>query len=142
RREARAWSCGTTACVGLVTATSVTVANLGDSRAVLCRGGGALPLSWDHKPTDEGERSRIVRAGAAVIEGRVNGDLALSRALGDFRHKTASLPAPHQPVSSLADVQTVVRGPSDAFLLLACDGVWDVMASSEAVAFCFGSLER
>ena len=48
--------------------------------------------------------ARIVSGGGAVIEGRVNGDLALSRALGDFRHKTARLPSAQQPVSAVADV--------------------------------------
>jgi serine/threonine protein phosphatase PrpC len=45
----------------------------------------------------------------------------------------------HQPVSSLADVQSVIRGAGDSFLLLACDGVWDVMGSAEAIAFIAGT---
>jgi len=133
--QSRSWSCGTTAVVALVSRTAITVANLGDSRAVLCRNKTAQPLSHDHKPTDEGERLRITRAGAQVIDARVNGDLALSRALGDFRHKAVPNLAPsHQPVSSVADVCTTRRIiNSDGFLLIACDGVWDVLSSEDAV---------
>ena len=96
-----AWSCGTTLVTLLVTRRSLTVANLGDSRAVLCRAGTALPLSRDHKPKNASELQRIVGAGGFVVDGRVNGDLSLSRALGDFRHKCVpELPPAKQPVSS------------------------------------------
>jgi len=57
--EPRSWGCGTTAVVALVCSDSICVANLGDSRAVLCRNGGALPLSRDHKPTNEEEQLRV-----------------------------------------------------------------------------------
>lgn len=87
-----AWACGSTLVALLVTRRSLTVANLGDSRAVLCRAGVALPLSRDHKPRSNAERQRILQAGGFIIDGRVNGDLSLSRALGDFRHKCASRP--------------------------------------------------
>lgn len=60
------------------------VANIGDSRAVLCRGGQPLPLSIDHKPDLTEERNRIEKAGGFVKEGRVNGTLSLSRSFGDF----------------------------------------------------------
>ena len=81
------WHCGATAVVLLVTAEEICLANLGDSRAVLCRGSRAVALSRDHKPHEAGERTRILQAGGFVADGRVNGDLALSRALGDFRYK-------------------------------------------------------
>ena len=59
------------------------VANAGDSRCVLCRAGKAIDLSLDHKPEDEPERQRIEKAGGFVtVDGRVNGNLNLSRALG------------------------------------------------------------
>jgi hypothetical protein len=80
RRELRkSWACGTTAVALLVSPRCLTVANLGDSRAVLCRKGDPLPMSKDHKPRSPAERHRILEAGAAIIDGRVNGDLALSR---------------------------------------------------------------
>ena len=56
---------------------------MGDSRCVLCRNGIALEMSMDHKPEDEHELNRIHKAGGKVTcEGRVNGGLNLSRALG------------------------------------------------------------
>lgn len=67
-------------------------ANAGDSRSVMCEKGNAVDLSKDHKPDNPGERSRIVKSGGEVIEGRVNGMLALSRAFGDFDYKPITPP--------------------------------------------------
>lgn len=80
-------SVGCTACVVLITQDKIITANAGDSRAVLCRKGHALPLSYDHKPENQGERERIERGGGSIINGRVNGGLNLSRSLGDFNYK-------------------------------------------------------
>ena len=68
----------------LLTSSEIYCANAGDSRAVLCRNGKAIPLSIDHKPTLPGEKKRIERAKSIVHNKRVNGILALSRAIGDF----------------------------------------------------------
>ena len=68
---------GSTCVVAVIRDNTLTVANAGDSRAVLCRRGEAIPLSRDHKPQDEDERARIQNAGGFVQEGRVNGSLAL-----------------------------------------------------------------
>ena len=75
---------GTTAVVLLMTKHTYYVANIGDSRAVLSRGGQVVPLSFDHKPDLTEERNRIEKAGGFVKEGRVNGTLSLSRSFGDF----------------------------------------------------------
>lgn len=138
--------CGSTAAILLATASRLVVANLGDSRAVLCRGTSAVPLSKDHKPTDPEERRRITASGGGVFQGRVNGALAVSRALGDFYHKQATkdgrmLPQAAQPVSPQAEMHEEARTEEDRFVLLACDGVWDVMSSAEAVGFCLERLE-
>ena len=138
-----AWACGSTLVVLLVTERSLTVANLGDSRAVLCRAGMALPLSRDHKPKSAAERQRILQAGGFIVDGRVNGDLSLSRALGDFRHKcVANLPPAKQPISAEPEVRCTARLRTDLFVVLACDGVWDVMSSADVVAFVAQFLER
>jgi serine/threonine protein phosphatase PrpC len=63
------------------------VANAGDSRSVLCRNGVAVPLSYDHKPENDEERRRIENAGSTITEGRVDGNLNLSRSLGDLKYK-------------------------------------------------------
>ena len=78
---------GCTACVVLVTATEIYVANVGDSRAVLSQGLSVYDLSDDHKPENEEEEQRIVKARGNVDNGRVNGELALSRAIGDMHYK-------------------------------------------------------
>lgn len=74
---------GCTAVVGLVRGHHLVVANAGDSRCVVCRSGQALDMSLDHKPEDAAEYNRIRNAGGRVTkEGRVNGGLNLSRAIG------------------------------------------------------------
>jgi serine/threonine protein phosphatase PrpC len=78
---------GTTAVVLLMTKDRFYVANIGDSRAVLCRGGKAVPLSTDHKPDLPSEHNRIQKAGGFVSDNRINGSLNLSRAFGDFDYK-------------------------------------------------------
>lgn len=75
-------------------------ANAGDSRAVASVAGRAVPLSIDHKPMLKEEKERIEAAGGWVQFNRVNGHLALSRALGDFMFKTNNQKLPeHQIVS-------------------------------------------
>lgn len=63
------------------------IANAGDSRCVLARSGQAIPLSFDHKPESDEERKRIEKAGSYITDGRVDGNLNLSRALGDLKYK-------------------------------------------------------
>jgi len=114
------------------------VANAGDSRCVICRDGEALELSLDHKPEDQPEMERIVKAGGKVTaDGRVNGGLNLSRALGDHAYKqNTTLPAPEQMISALPDVRHIAIEPErDEFMILACDGIWNFMSSQEVVKF-------
>mmetsp|Transcript_4041 Transcript_4041/g.6736 ORF Transcript_4041/g.6736 Transcript_4041/m.6736 type:complete len:389 (-) Transcript_4041:103-1269(-) len=129
---------GTTAVVCCVTASTLVVANCGDSRAVLCRAGRAIGLSQDHKPHVPEERARIEEAGGWVQNGsvpRVNGDLSLSRALGDLEYKDEKLPPEHHIVTAVPEVRSVARSCKDEFLLLCCDGIWDVLSSQAAVDF-------
>ena len=104
-------------------------ANCGDARAVLARKGGvAYRLSYDHKANDAPEKSRIEQAGGFVIRGRVLGILAVARSFGDHSLKQFVVPTPF--------VQSVeLREGEDDFLVLACDGVWDVMEDQEVVDF-------
>ena len=78
---------GCTATVALVTPMEIYCANAGDSRTVMCERGNMVELSKDHKPDLPNERSRIIKSGGTVVEGRVNGALSLSRAIGDFDFK-------------------------------------------------------
>jgi protein phosphatase 2C family protein 2/3 len=85
--------------------------------------GRAKPLSFDHKPQNEQEKARICAAGGFVDFGRVNGNLALSRAIGDFEFKkSADLPPEKQIVTAFPDVTVHDIGEDDEFLVVACDG--------------------
>lgn len=81
---------GCTATVALITPTEIYCCNAGDSRTVYSKNKQAIELSKDHKPDDPEESRRIYAANGFVEESRVNGMLALSRALGDFEYKTNS----------------------------------------------------
>uniref|UniRef100_A0A915BBU8 PPM-type phosphatase domain-containing protein n=1 Tax=Parascaris univalens TaxID=6257 RepID=A0A915BBU8_PARUN len=128
---------GTTAICAIVTPTHIFLANLGDSRAVLSRRDQVAFGTEDHKPFVPKERDRIVNAGGSVMIQRVNGSLAVSRALGDFEYKAVpGLNVTQQLVSPEPDVYTIPRNPEvDEFLLLACDGIYDVMDNAELCDF-------
>ncbi|KAI3806436.1 hypothetical protein L1987_22341 [Smallanthus sonchifolius] len=118
---------GSTAVVAVTTPDKIIVANCGDSRAVLCRNGKAVPLSSDHKPDRPDELNRIQAAGGRVIywEGaRVLGVLAMSRAIGDNYLK------PY--VSSEPEVTITERTAEDECLIIASDGLWDVVSNDTA----------
>ncbi|PGH03562.1 protein phosphatase [Blastomyces parvus] len=101
-------------------------ANVGDARVVLCRNGKALRLSYDHKGSDENEGKRISNAGGLILNNRVNGVLAVTRALGDSYMKDLVTGHPYT-------TETVIQPETDEFLILACDGLWDVCSDQEAV---------
>ncbi|OAA33407.1 Protein phosphatase 2C [Moelleriella libera RCEF 2490] len=127
---------GCTACVGLIAGKKLYVANAGDSRGVLGIKGRAKPMSQDHKPQLENEKNRITAAGGFVDFGRVNGNLALSRAIGDFEFKkSAELPPEQQIVTAFPDVEEHELTEEDEFLVLACDGIWDCQSSQAVVEF-------
>lgn len=118
-------------------------ANAGDSRCVAGVGGVARPLSQDHKPMDEKEKARIEAAGGFVEFNRVNGNLALSRALGDFVFKmNDKLGQADQIVTCLPDVVHEIVEQDWDFFILACDGIWDVLSSQEVVDFVTERLGR
>ncbi|CEG64486.1 Protein phosphatase 2C 2 [Rhizopus azygosporus] len=128
---------GCTAVAALITDdNNIIVANAGDSRAIISSGGKAKPLSFDHKPTNEVEMERIIKAGGFVEFGRVNGNLALSRAIGDFEFKQSEeLAAEEQVVTCNPDLTEHKITKEDDFIVLACDGIWDCMSNQEVVDF-------
>jgi len=128
---------GSTCCVVVLTPTHCVCANAGDSRAILQRDGNVLPLSFDHKPSDVPERKRIVAAGGVVKGKRVDGDLAVSRAFGDFVFKQdKDLPVGKQRVIVVPDVLVYPREKEkDEFIVVACDGVWDVASNRQCAEF-------
>ncbi|CAM6114017.1 unnamed protein product [Calypogeia fissa] len=115
---------GSTAVVAIVSSSQLIVANCGDSRAVLSRGGHAIPLSHDHKPDREDEMARIEAAGGRVIfrNGfRVLGVSTMSRAIGCRYLKPYVIAEP--------EVTITQRTADDECLILASDGVWDVFSN-------------
>ena len=138
---------GATAIVAVLKGNELYVANAGDSRGVLCRGTRAVALSHDHKPSLDAERTRIEAAGGFLsdIAGmcRVNGNLNLSRAIGDLRYKcNAELMPKDQIITAEPDVTTFTIQPDDRFFILACDGVWDVMDNQQVVDFVLSGLKE
>jgi len=138
--------CGTTALVCLIADSQLVIANAGDCRAVLARcdasdGVHAEELTLDHRPTSPVERERIESAGGAVTDdglvvslSRQGDSLGVSRAIGDALYKAdSSRPLGLQVVSALPDVFTTELTPADWFILLASDGLYDVMTSEESV---------
>lgn len=129
---------GSTGVVVLISPSHIICANTGDSRAVLRRNGKAVPLSFDHKPSELPERLRIMSTGGTVKGKRVNGDLAVSRAFGDFMYKDtlkSQSKALQQQVTVVPDLIVYPRTDNDEFIVLACDGVWDVASNKQCTDF-------
>lgn len=132
---------GTTALIAVVEGDKLIVANVGDSRGVMCDSKGtAIPLSFDHKPQQMRERKRIREAGGFITFNgvwRVAGILATSRALGDYPLKDSKL------VIADPDILTFNLGDhKPSFVILASDGLWDTFSNEEAVAFIKERLEE
>lgn len=125
---------GTTALIAILEGYQLVVANVGDSRGVMCNGkGNVIPLSFDHKPDQMRESKRIKEAGGFVTFAgvwRVAGILATSRALGDYPLKDKKL------VIADPDILTFdLRDHKPLFVILASDGLWDTFTNEEAVNF-------
>lgn len=121
--------CGSTASTAVLVGDRLFVANVGDSRAIICREGNAIPVSKDHKPDQTDERQRIEDAGGFVMWAgtwRVGGVLAVSRAFGDKLLKQYVVVDP--------EIREEVVDDTLEFLILASDGLWDVVSNEEAVA--------
>jgi len=134
---------GCTAIAVMVTPTHVVCANAGDSRGLLCSAGKNVDLSLDHKPWKDEERERIEAAGGCVSMKRVDGELAVSRALGDFQYKSEELDPKLTKVTANPDLMSHERVPDeDHFLVLACDGIWDVMSNTDVIQSVDGYMSK
>jgi protein phosphatase 2C family protein 2/3 len=133
-------SCGTTALTALILGRHLLVANAGDCRAVLCKRGVAVDMSQDHRPSYLPERKRVEELGGYIDDGYLNGYLSVTRALGDWDLKLPLGSA--SPLTAEPDVQVVTLTEEDEFLIIGCDGIWDVMSSQEAVSLVRRGLRR
>jgi len=132
RKNKPSWKDGTTAVMVVGINDTLYIANLGDSKAVLCRykeSEGkhvAIPLTTDHNPSVYDERMRIQKAGGYVKDGRVMGQLEVARSLGDGPYK-------NHGVTCVPDVKRCQLTEHDRFLLIACDGLWKQFSAEESV---------
>ena len=128
---------GTTAITVMITPDKIIFGNCGDSRGLLCRDGKVEFVTSDHKPSNDGERRRIEAAGGSVMMQRVNGSLAVSRALGDFEFKMVPDKAQHEQLVSPEPEVTILDRDheKDQYLFLTCDGVYDVMSNEQIVKY-------
>lgn len=127
-REAK--STGSTALLALIKGKQILIANTGDCRAVICRNGLAIPLTKDHKPSWPEEKKRIQKLkGKVTFDGRDwrIKDLSVSRAFGDLD----TVPF----ITYKPELFTYSVTKDDKFMILACDGLWDVIDNQDAVQF-------
>ncbi|XP_074321403.1 protein phosphatase 2C 37-like [Silene latifolia] len=130
---------GSTATAAIVTSDKIIVANCGDSRAVLCRGGGGrdFPLSAEHKPDRPDELARIEATGGRVMyldRARVQGVLAMSRVIGDKFLKPIVISEP--------EITITRRDPEDECIIIASDGFWDVIPNHRACKVALQGLQE
>ncbi|KAI4349782.1 hypothetical protein L6164_010338 [Bauhinia variegata] len=133
-------SSGTTALTALIFGRLLMVANAGDCRAVLCRKGEAIDMSEDHRPIYPSERKRVEELGGYVDDGYLNGVLSVSRALGDWDMKFPR--GSPSPLIAEPELRQVILTEDDEFLIIGCDGIWDVMSSQHAVSLVRRGLRR
>eukprot|EP00878_Enallax_costatus_P000689 GHUV01000798.1.p1 GENE.GHUV01000798.1~~GHUV01000798.1.p1 ORF type:complete len:644 (+),score=188.14 GHUV01000798.1:1116-3047(+) len=118
---------GSTAVVALVTNSMIHISSCGDSRAIICQGFEAIQPVQDHTPLREDERARIQRLGGQIFQRngmRVMGALAMSRAIGDHALRPYG-------VTADPDVAHHERCDSDDYLILASDGLWNVLSNKD-----------
>lgn len=130
---------GCTALIALVTKHTIEFASVGDSRAVISINGTAYRCTEDHKASDKLEIERIKSLGGTVIFGRVNGFISVSRALGDHCIKTLVTcdpflrSYPRYPSPDSVAMTASATNELDEFIIMACDGVWDVVTDQQSV---------
>ena len=129
---------GCTACVMSVDETKKKLyfANAGDSRVVMCKKGVAYAQSEDHKPDMKSEKDRILNAEGWITDGRVKGNLNLTRGFGDLEYKqNKKLKPEEQMITANPDIKEVNFEDDIEFVIIGCDGIWDCLKNQEACDF-------
>ena len=129
---------GCTACVLSVDEKNKKLyfANAGDSRVVMCKNGIAEAKSIDHKPELQSEKDRIYKAEGWISDGRVMGNINLTRGFGDLEYKkNKKLKPEEQMVTANPDIQIVNYTKDIDFVIIGCDGIWDCLKNQEACDF-------
>lgn len=143
------WGDGCTVAAALVYGNRVYVGNLGDAEIIIVRkpagpedGATGKCLTYRHKPSSPEERKRIEEAGGHVVFGRVMGTLAVSRAFGDFEFKVPSNKSKADYVSSDPYLAVEELTGDEVALVVACDGVWDVLKYDEAAQLIYEQMTK
>jgi len=128
---------GCTATVVLVNKRILYVANAGDSRAILItKEGAGIDLTKDHKPNLKGENERIKKAGGSIVNGRIDGDLNISRTIGDLFYKSNKLlKKDEQMIISVPEITIQPIIPEIAYVFIASDGIFGVKSTQEVADF-------
>ncbi|KAM7268136.1 hypothetical protein ACFE04_010302 [Oxalis oulophora] len=122
---------------------SLLVANAGDCRAVLSRSGLAVELSKDHRPCCVEERMRVESLGGYIDDGYLNGQLGVTRALGNFHLEgMKGMGQTVGPLSAEPELRLITLNKDDEFLLIGSDGIWDVFRSQNAVDYARRRLQK
>ncbi|KAL6973976.1 protein-serine,threonine phosphatase [Sarracenia purpurea var. burkii] len=139
-----ALSSGTTALTAMIFGRSLLVANAGDCRAVLSRRGIAIEMSKDHRPCCNKERIRVESLGGFIDDGYLNGQLGVTRALGDWHMNGLKeiSGGGGGPLSAEPELRLVTLTREDEFLIIGSDGMWDVFRSQNAVDFARRKLQE
>ncbi|GJT08024.1 probable protein phosphatase 2C 47 [Tanacetum coccineum] len=125
--------CGTTALTVLILGRHLLIANVGDCRAVISRKGVAKQISHDHRPSNLQEKKRVEELGGYFADGYLNGELAVTRSLGDRHMKSPIGSYSKSPLTAEPEMTQMVLSDDDEFMIIGCDGIWDVMSNEEAV---------
>lgn len=121
----------------------IYVANAGDSRCVLGRNGEAVEMSIDHKPDSQIEIDRITKSGSTISEGRVDGNLNLTRSLGDLKYKQRThLKPEEQAITANPDTYEFQLYNDIDFILMGCDGIWEKKTNEEAVEWVYENINK
>ncbi|GAB64765.1 protein phosphatase 2C [Plasmodium cynomolgi strain B] len=126
------FSSGSTACVSVIFNHMMYIANIGDSRCVLSKNGRAVVVTVDHRAGgNKKEEERIITSGGMLDdEGYLGGCLGVCRGFGSFDKRT------REKLKGLVcepDLFQINLTEDDEFLIICCDGIFDVMTSQEAV---------
>jgi len=136
---------GSTVCTLLLNKKTdeLIVANLGDTRAIVCRSGQAIQLSLDHSAEDKEEIARIEKSGHKVNNGRIDNIINVSRAIGDLAFKkNANLPPGEQAISVVPEINVTKIVPEDEYLVIATDGLWTILDNNQTVEWVNNKLKE
>ena len=124
-------------------AKKIYVANAGDSRCTMGRAGAMVEMSVDHKPECQVEIDRITKAGSVITEGRVDGNLNLTRSLGDLKYKGRDhLKPEEQAITANPDTYCLDITDDIDFIIMGCDGIWEKKSNEEMVAWVYDKLKQ